>query len=77
MIEHRTSCCGVKSQVKMENLRQSFECFLVNKKKNKSKINGSLNILSNGITFSQRSFNPFARLLQIILPNRDIDSYKT
>lgn len=36
-----------------------------------------LNILSNGITFSQKSFNPFAKLLQIILPNRDIDSYKT
>jgi len=46
-------------------------------KKNKAKVFGCLNILSNGISFSQKSINPFSSLLQIILPNRDIDSYKT
>jgi hypothetical protein len=46
-------------------------------KKNKIKIFGCLNVLSNGISFSQKSLNPFSNLLQIILPSRDIDSYKT
>ena len=46
-------------------------------KTNKTKIMGCLNILSNGINFSQKSMNPFSNLLQIILPSKDIDSYKT
>jgi hypothetical protein len=46
-------------------------------KKNKKKTFGSLNILSNGVSFSQKSMNPFSNILQIILPSRDIDSYKT
>lgn len=36
-----------------------------------------MNILSNGINFSQKSYNPFKTLLQIIIPSKDIDSYKT
>jgi hypothetical protein len=46
-------------------------------KKNKKKTIGSLNIMSNGISFTQKSLNPFSNLLQIVLPSRDIDSYKT
>jgi hypothetical protein len=46
-------------------------------KKNKARIVGRLNILSNGISFSQKSLNPFSNLLRMIVPNRDIDSYKT
>ena len=46
-------------------------------KNNKKKIFGSLNIMSNGISFTQNNLNPFSNMLQIILPNKDIDSYKT
>lgn len=46
-------------------------------KTNKSKIFGSLNILTNGVSFSQKSRNPFTSLLRIIIPNKDIDNYKT
>ena len=46
-------------------------------KNNKKKISGSLNIMSNGISFTQKKLNPFSNLLQIILPSKDIDSYKT
>jgi hypothetical protein len=39
---------------------------------NKIRVKGTLNILSNGINFCQKSLNPFADLLQIIVPNKDI-----
>jgi len=77
MIRHRITCCGVKSEPLTKNVKESFQCYLVNMKKNKSKIFGGLNILSNGINFSQKSINPFSNLLQIILPSKEIESYKT
>lgn len=46
-------------------------------KNNKTKIFGTFNILSNGVSFSQKSLNPFSKLLRIIIPNKDIDNYKT